>query len=179
MTVRRYIKLRGERLPQDRLNAGTLAFFLVIPIASLVYGWGLQYGPTSRAGLALPIVTTFFASAGLLAAFASLNTYCAEAFPKKRREVIAGKYLVQFTFSAFSSAGVVPLMEAIGIGPTATIGTVLVLMAGGLTFLTAGYANTMVERVDAKRLRPGVAWSWPTMIPTEGVFPIATIGSLR
>ncbi|KAH8629869.1 hypothetical protein IG631_14446 [Alternaria alternata] len=179
MTVRRYIKTRGERLPQDRLNAGMLSFFLVIPTASLVYGWGLQYGPTSRAALALPIVTSFFTAAGLLAAFASLNTYCAEAFPKKRREVIAGKYLVQYTFSACSSAGVVPLMEAIGIGPTATISTVLVLAAGGLTFVTARYASSMVERVDAKDARPRAAWSWPKMISTEAVFPIATIGPRR
>ncbi|CAN9336261.1 unnamed protein product [Alternaria alternata] len=179
MTVRRYIKIRGERLPQDRLNAGMLSFFLVIPTASLVYGWGLQYGPTSRAALALPIVTSFFTAAGLLAAFASLNTYCAEAFPKKRREVIAGKYLIQYTFSACSSAGVVPLMEAIGIGPTATISTVLVLAAGGLTFVTARYASSMVERVDGKDARPRAAWSWPKMISTEAVFPIATIGPRR
>jgi hypothetical protein len=80
MTVRKFIKLRGERLPQDRLNSGTWSFFLIIPAASLVYGWGLQYcdGCTAvRGGLALPIVTAFFAAAGLLAAFASLNTYCA------------------------------------------------------------------------------------------------------
>jgi hypothetical protein len=44
-----------------------------------------------------------------------------EAIPKKRREVIAGKYLVQYTFSACSSASAVPLMEAIGIGPSSTI----------------------------------------------------------
>ncbi|KAL1794621.1 hypothetical protein ACET3X_006437 [Alternaria dauci] len=179
MTVRRYIKIRGERLPQDRLNAGMISFFLVIPTASLTYGWGLQYGPTSRAALALPIVTSFFTAAGLLAAFASLNTYCAEAFPKKRREVIAGKYLIQYTFSACASAGVVPLMEAIGIGPTATISTVLILAAGGLTFLTARYANLMVERVDAKDDRPRAAWNWLKMISTEAVFPVATVGPRR
>jgi hypothetical protein len=74
---------------------------------------------------------------------------------------------------------VVPLMEAIGIGPTATISTVLVLVAGGLTFRTARYANSMVERADAKKLRPRVTWRWPSMIPTEAVFPVATIGSRR
>ncbi|KNG49754.1 mfs protein [Stemphylium lycopersici] len=170
MTVRRYIKLRGKRLPQDRLNAGMLSFFLVIPVASLVYGWGLQYGPTSRVALALPIVTSFFTAAGLLAAFASLNTYCAEAFPKKRREVIAGKYLIQYTFSACSSAGVVPLMEAIGIGPTATISTMLVLAAGVLTLMTARHAESMVE---------GMEWNWLSIISTEAVFPIATTGPRR
>lgn len=95
---------------------------MVIPTASLAYGWGLQYGPTTRAALALPIVTSFCIAAGLLAAFASLNTYCAEAVPKQRREVITGKYLFQYTSSACSTACAVPFMETIGIGSTTTIG---------------------------------------------------------
>jgi hypothetical protein len=79
MTVRKWIARRGERLPQDRLNSGMIAFFFLIPAASLIYGWGLQCDScsTGKGGLALPIVTTFAIAAGLLAAFASLNTYCA------------------------------------------------------------------------------------------------------
>jgi hypothetical protein len=56
---------------------------------------------------------------------------------------------------------------------------VLVLAAGGLTFVTARYASSMVERVDEKDARPRAAWSWPKMISTEAVFPIATIGPRR
>lgn len=79
LTVRKWIAKRGERLPQDRLRSGMLAFFFIIPVASLIYGWGLQCDScsTAKAGLALPIVTSFFMAVGLLAAFASLNTYCA------------------------------------------------------------------------------------------------------
>ncbi|PSN60172.1 putative MFS transporter [Corynespora cassiicola Philippines] len=125
MTVRKWIHKRGERWPQDRLRSGMLAFFAVIPVSSLLYGWGLQCNScsTAKEGLALPIVTSFFTAAGLMAAFAGLNTYCAEADPKKRRETIAGKYLVQYLFSACASAGAVPLIEVIGVGPATTIGT--------------------------------------------------------
>lgn len=83
MTVRKFMKLRGERLPRDRINSGTWSFYLVIPAASLIYGWGLEYCnicTAVRGGLALPIVTTFLAAVGLLAAFASLNTYCSGKF---------------------------------------------------------------------------------------------------
>jgi hypothetical protein len=45
----------------------------------------------------------------------------AEAMPKKRREVIAGKYIIQYTFSAGASAGAVPFMEAVGLGPSTTL----------------------------------------------------------
>ncbi|KAF2637308.1 putative MFS transporter [Massarina eburnea CBS 473.64] len=175
MTVCKWIARRGTRLPQDRLNSGMWAFFFFIPAASLIYGWGLECErcSTARAGLALPIVTSFFMAAGLLAAFASLNTYCAEAFPKKRREVIAGKYLVQYVFSAASSAGCVPLIEAIGVGPTATIGVMLVLFAGTLTFLTAKYASSMVEWRDREKSEKRLHSRWPAMLPAESVFPIA------
>ncbi|KAJ4349389.1 uncharacterized protein N0V89_008004 [Didymosphaeria variabile] len=178
MTVRKFIKLRGERLPQDRLNSGVWPFFLIIPVAVLIYGWGLQYCNSCEAvkgGLALPIVTAFLAAAGLLAAFASLNTYCAEAIPRKRREVIAGKYLVQYTFSAFASTCTVPLMEAIGIGPTATIGAVLSVLAGCLTFATARHDVESDEDKGAKQ-----ADNWlrrvtkrRELLPTKKVFPIA------
>lgn len=78
-TVRRYMAKRGERLPQDRLNAGMFAFWVVIPFFMLLQGWGLECDNCSTAvgGLALPVVTSFCTAAGLLAAFASLNTYCA------------------------------------------------------------------------------------------------------
>ena len=78
ITVRKWIgKRNGIRLPQDRLNSGMIAFFLIIPAASLIFGWDLESRQPSLGRLAVPIVTAFFVAAGLLAAFASLNTYAA------------------------------------------------------------------------------------------------------
>jgi hypothetical protein len=80
MTVRKWIVKRGGlRLPQDRLNSGMMAFFLIVPTASLAYGWGLQYIDFTKlpGGLVFPMAFAFFIAAGILAAFASLNTYCA------------------------------------------------------------------------------------------------------
>ncbi|KAF2439353.1 synaptic vesicle transporter [Karstenula rhodostoma CBS 690.94] len=177
LTVRKFIKIRGERLPQDRLNSSMWSFFLIIPAASLIYGWGLQYCNSCTAvkgGLALPIVTTFLAAAGLLAAFASLNTYCAEAIPRKRREVIAGKYLIQYTFSACSSAATVPLIETIGIGPTATIGAVLTVFAGCLTFSTARHEVDGDDYKGEKKFSNWLAqFKKGELLPTNKVFPIA------
>jgi hypothetical protein len=80
MTVRKWIvKRNGLRLPQDRLNSGMVPFLVIVPGASLVYGWGLQCIDFTKlsGGLAYPMIFAFFTAAGLLAAFASLNTYCA------------------------------------------------------------------------------------------------------
>lgn len=79
-TVRQWIKRRdGLRLPQDRLRSGFASWFLVIPAASLIFGWGIE---KHVGGLALPIVTAFFSAAGILAAFAGLNTNCAGTLGK-------------------------------------------------------------------------------------------------
>lgn len=81
-TVGKFKAIRGERIPQDRLNAGMFAFWVVIPFFVMLQGWGLQCEncSTSAGGLALPIITSFCAATGLLAAFASLNTYCAGGY---------------------------------------------------------------------------------------------------
>lgn len=76
-TVKRWIVKRdGIRLPQDRLNSGMWSSFVVVPAASLVYGWSLEGTKDSIGWLALPIICAFFIAAGLTVAFASLNTYC-------------------------------------------------------------------------------------------------------
>lgn len=72
--AKKIIERGGKRVPQDRLNSGLFAFFLIIPASQLIYGWCLQY---DVGGLALAIVAAFFTGVGLMAAFSSLNTYCA------------------------------------------------------------------------------------------------------
>ncbi|KAF9887020.1 hypothetical protein FE257_010636 [Aspergillus nanangensis] len=118
-TVRKYIVRRGGvRLPQDRLNSGLITLLGVLPVSALVYGWTLQ---EQKGGMVVPIISAFFGGWGLMGSFNSLNTYAAEALPQKRSEVIAGKYIIQYIFSAGSSALVVPIINRIGVGWTFTI----------------------------------------------------------
>lgn len=148
-TVRKYIiKRDGVRLPQDRLNSGLGTLFFVLPAAALVYGWTLQ---EEKGGMVVPIIAAFFGGVGLMGTFNGLNTYAAgtfipdpflfmicvvmlkwthanlipwggiEALPHRRSEAISGKYIIQYLFSAGSSAAVEPLIGAIGVGWTFTI----------------------------------------------------------
>jgi hypothetical protein len=97
-----------------------------------------------------------------------------EAIPRKRQEVIVGKYLVQYTFSAFASAGTVPLMEVIGIGPTATIGAVLSVLAGCLTYATAHHrVESDPDRREKNADSEVKKWKRRELLPTNKVFPIA------
>ena len=40
--VKRYIKKRGKRIPEDRLNSCLPALGFVIPICMLIYGWSIE-----------------------------------------------------------------------------------------------------------------------------------------
>ncbi|KAF9889707.1 hypothetical protein FE257_007013 [Aspergillus nanangensis] len=137
-TVKRYIVKRdGLRLPKDRLNSGILYFFTILPVSMLLFGWCLdkRFG-----GLVLPIVMACWIGIGLIGAWNGLNTYNAEVIPAERSEVVCSKYILQYIFAAAATAAVVPMINAIGVGWSFTIFTVLKLMGGGLLFVIARLA---------------------------------------
>ncbi|KAL2866440.1 putative MFS transporter [Aspergillus lucknowensis] len=146
-TVRKYILRRGFRLPQDRLNSGLFMLFLVLPGATLVYAWTLQ---EEVGGMVVPIIAGFVGGVGLMGSFNGLNTYAAEALPAQRSEVIGGKYIIQYTFSAGASALVVPLIDAIGVGWTFTICAVMTLIGAVLVVIIARWGIDMQNRVEQR-----------------------------
>ena len=76
--MRKYIiKRKGIRLPQDRLNSGVLAMIFVVPGAALTFGWTLQ---EEVGGMAVPVIMSFVAGAGLMGSFNGLNTYTAGTY---------------------------------------------------------------------------------------------------
>lgn len=90
--------------------------------------------------MAVPIISIFFVSCGIVVAFNGLNTYCAgkttflvlkfvtielliilETLPEQRSAVISGKYVVQYSLGAVSTGAVVPMIDAMGVGLVFTI----------------------------------------------------------
>ncbi|PYI01862.1 synaptic vesicle transporter [Aspergillus sclerotiicarbonarius CBS 121057] len=145
--VRKWIvKRNGTRLPQDRLNSGLITLFLVLPVAALVYGWTLEEG---KSGMVVPIIAAFFGGVGLMGTFNGLNTYAA-ALPHLRSEVISGKYIIQYLFSAGSSAAVDPLIGAIGVGWTFTICVFFSLIGGVLVIIITRKGLDMQRWVERR-----------------------------
>ncbi|PNS19854.1 Quinidine resistance protein 1 [Sphaceloma murrayae] len=152
--VRSWTNNRGRRVSHDRLRAGKTMFFLVIPASALVYGWCLQ---THSGGLLVPIVAAFFQAAGLFAALSGVNTYCVEAVPERRMEVVAGKYFAQYGFGGAAAAGgMVPLIDAVGIGAATTIGVGMVLVAGVLVGTVAHHGEGMVQWAEKRKEQSGL-----------------------
>jgi MFS family permease len=136
-TVKKYIiKRDGVRLPKDRLNSGLFGCFIVLPVSMLLYAWCLQ---EKVGGLALPIVAAFWIGVGLMGTFNALNTYTAEVSPPEKAEVICSKYIVQYVFAATSTAVVVPLIDAIGVGWSFTIFVALNILGGFMVLYIARF----------------------------------------
>lgn len=166
-TVKFWIQRRsGVRLPEDRLRSGVISFFTLISTAYLVFGWGMACNPCSQARLAVPIISAFIVATGIFDAMTGLNTYCAEVIPRRRRDVIASKYMIQYTFSSVANGVAVRLINGIGLGPACTISefsrkiydliaadifkdVALVLISGTLTNIVARYGSRIKHRVKA------------------------------
>ncbi|CAN8104287.1 unnamed protein product [Discula destructiva] len=136
-TVKKYIKKKGVRRPKDRLNSGLLGLFIILPIAILVFAWPLQM---AKGGLALPIVAAFFIGLGLMGTFNGINTYMAEVRPAQKAEVVAAKYIMQYAFGAISTAVVVPLIDAVGIGWAYTLIMFLDMLGGVFVLIIAKWS---------------------------------------
>ncbi|KAI8167860.1 Efflux pump FUB11 [Colletotrichum sp. SAR 10_70] len=145
-TVKMYIRKRnGLRLPQDRLRASLPAIFVILPVGTLLYGWSVQ---KEVGGMPLPIISSFVQGLGLMWSFSGLNTYSAEALPEHRTAVISGKYIIQYSFGAGAVGGLVPMIDAIGVGWAFTITGLGALLGGVLVLMIALFASKAQNWVD-------------------------------
>lgn len=85
-TVRKYIKKRGYRRPEDRLRAAFWSLALIMPLSAIAYGWLLQ---TKAGGIAPPLVMAAINGFGVMLVFTPVNTYAVDVMQKRSAEVIA------------------------------------------------------------------------------------------
>ncbi|KAL6233683.1 major facilitator superfamily domain-containing protein [Aspergillus navahoensis] len=73
-----------------------------------------------------------------------------EALPSHRAEAVAGKYIIQYLFSAGASALVVPLIDRIGVGWTFTISAFLTLTGAVLVLIITRWGFDMQRWVERR-----------------------------
>ncbi|KAJ7819798.1 major facilitator superfamily domain-containing protein [Mycena olivaceomarginata] len=103
-TVRKWIKNRGVRLPEDRLRSCIPFLGAVVPGSMLIYGWSIE---KKAGGIPLPAGAT-------LICFPSLNTYALDVMQNRSAEAVATNYMARYLFAAVGSAVVLPAVEKIG-----------------------------------------------------------------
>ncbi|KFX97676.1 hypothetical protein O988_04742 [Pseudogymnoascus sp. VKM F-3808] len=147
-TTKKWIKIRGERVAEDRLRSGIPFLGGVIPAAVLIYGWSVD---KAVGGIPLPVICLFVQGVAQLFCFPSLNTYCLDVLPELGAEVIAGNYMVRYLFGAMGTAVVLPAVESIGVGWFSTISAGFMIAAALAAAATVKWGRGWRDAVDEKR----------------------------
>ena len=148
--VKKWIRKRGKRVPEDRLRSCWAFVAIVIPGCMLIYGWSVDQ---AVGGVPLPVIAMFAQGIAQLFCFASLNTYCLDVMQAKGKssEVIAGNYMIRYVFAATGSAVCLPAIEAIGVGWFSTISSLFMVVCGGAVWATTMWGADWRRKVDGKK----------------------------
>ncbi|KAI0853264.1 MFS general substrate transporter [Daldinia vernicosa] len=148
--VKKYIKKRGMRIPEDRMYSALPFMGIVIPGCVLIYGWSVE---KDVGGIPLTVVVLFLQGVAQLFCFPSLNTYCLDVMPGRGAEVTAGNYAIRYLFGCAGMAVVLPAIEGIGVGWFSTISALFVFMGTVCAYVSIKWGNEWRLSVDARRRR--------------------------
>jgi MFS family permease len=96
--VKKWIGIRGERVPEDRLRSCLVSMGVIIPACMLIYGWSVE---KRVGGIALPVIMMFLQGVAQLFCFPSLNTYCLDVMQGRSAEVVGKSPLYFSIFERF------------------------------------------------------------------------------
>ncbi|KAJ5314867.1 hypothetical protein N7476_005174 [Penicillium atrosanguineum] len=142
-TVRKWTKIRGFRLPEDRLKSSFICLGLIIPGSMLVYGWSLD---KEVGGMPLPIISMVVQEMAQLAAFPSLNAYFLDTMQDRASEAtcqttyqLPAHYAMRYIIAGISTSICLPIIDASSIGWLSTISSAIMVACAIGVVLTANY----------------------------------------
>jgi multidrug resistance protein len=150
--VKKWIRKKGRRVPEDRLRSCYVFVGGVIPACMLVYGWSVD---KAVGGIPLPVAAMFIQGIAQLFCFPSLNTYCLDVMQAKGRsaEVVAGNYMIRYMFAGAGSAICLPAVEHIGVGWFSTISASFLILTAISLWATTVWGEAWRRGVDNKKKR--------------------------
>lgn len=116
--VKKYTKIKGRRIPEDRLRTVLIPLGIIYPVSTLIYGWTVQY---EKGGMAVPIIFLFFGGVSQTCIFPASNAYCIDSMPELGGDGIASSYFSRYIAAAVASATCLRSINTIGLGWTCTI----------------------------------------------------------
>ena len=130
-TKNRYQDLTNFPLERARLEVA-LPLLYAGGIGSIAYGWILYY----RTNLAGPLITMFIFGYGCMAAFQVMQILMVDINPGNPAAASAANNLFRCLLGAGSTAVVVPMIDAMGVGWTYTLGSLVwIAVSPGLWLL--------------------------------------------
>ncbi|RAL01719.1 putative MFS transporter [Aspergillus ibericus CBS 121593] len=149
LVARKYAKIRGQRIPEDRLRSCVPFICIATPACVLIYGWTVD---REVGGVPVPVISMFLQAVATMFCFPSLNTYGLDVMQESGRseEVVAANFVFRYVFAALGTGVVLPAVQAMGVGWFSTISALLLTAVGFAVFLIAEYGHQWREAVDAK-----------------------------
>lgn len=138
--VKKWIKKRGRRLPEDRLRQVVLPLTVVYPISILIYGWSIE---KEFGGVAVPVIFMFLSGVSQTSIFPAVNTYCLDSMPELHGDGIASSYFSRFLAAAVGSATCLRSINHIGVGWSCTISALILWVCLGLNFVLIFWGEDM------------------------------------
>ncbi|KAK7035985.1 MFS general substrate transporter [Favolaschia claudopus] len=151
-TVKQWMRIRGTRVPEDRLRSCLPFLGALVPGSILIYGWSIE---KRAGGIPLPVIVMFLQGCGQLICFPSLNAYFLDVMQSRSAEAVASNYMARYLLAAVASAVVLPAVEGIGVGWFSTITmAVLVLSAAGI-YATILWGESWRDTIQRKQQARG------------------------
>lgn len=145
--VRKYMSLRGERIPEDRLRSTYFSFGFILPASVLIYGWSVE---KSKGGMAVPIIALFFNGVAQTFCFPSINAYSVDCLPHLGGDAIASNYFARYIASAIGTGTCLIQIRSIGVGWTNTISAFVLLFGFVSCLLLIKYGGILREKSTPK-----------------------------
>ncbi|KAF6828944.1 MFS transporter [Colletotrichum musicola] len=147
-TVKKWIKKRGKRVPEDRLRSSFVAMGVVIPGTAIIYGWAID---KAKGGIPLPVICMFAQGLAQMICFPCLNSYCLDVFRDRAAEVMAGNYFIRYLFAAIATAVCLPGVEGIGVGWFSTVSALFVLASSVAVCCIVIYGTERRDKTGEKK----------------------------
>lgn len=147
-TVKRWIQKRdGHRMPEDRLRSCAFVLVGIMPASMLVYGWTVDQ---AVGGIAVPVISMFVQGLGQGLCMPCLNSYIIDVMQSRSAESVAGNFLVRYICGAISTAVVLPVIEAIGVGWFGTISALSMVFGGSCVCVTLKWGAGWREKIGVR-----------------------------
>lgn len=141
--VRKFMHLRGKRIPEDRLRSTYASFGFVLPVSVLIYGWAID---KAKGGIALPVIALFFSGAAQTFCFPSINAYSVDCLPHLGGDAIASNYFARYIAGAVGTGTCLLQIQHIGVGWSNTISCFVLLIGFANCLALIKYGGVLRER---------------------------------
>ncbi|PCH38486.1 MFS general substrate transporter [Wolfiporia cocos MD-104 SS10] len=142
VVVKWRLRRHGEWVPEDRLRATLLPAATLVPLSVLLSGLTTQF-IEGKPGIVLNVICLFMNGIGVDMTLSPVNAYLVDAMHTRSAEIIAAQKGVRNLLVAMATAGILPLINHIGVASTNAISAAIAWIGFFLLWLTVHYGSRM------------------------------------